>query len=189
MTAWSYRHLHNYPASFAVDRNVHFNAFASWLGETYPWLALDLHYPRLVSRIIIIEKDNTSLNIETFLSRPEGRRVVHLQQSLWRVPGTFQQVHSLHHLLLAVPGGEIRQPAEQGQVQQVIPPSGSLLSWTEVVLDAVPLTLPSGSEKVLNILTRNPVTQCPGSHPFAFRNGSKCCETNLREGFIKHTEV
>ena len=64
MTAWSYKHLHNYPASFAVDRNVHFNAFSSWPGETYPWLALDLHYPRLVSRIIIIENDNTSLNIE-----------------------------------------------------------------------------------------------------------------------------
>ena len=59
-------------------------------------------------------------------------------------------------------------------------PSGASLYWAEVVLDGTPLTLPADDQAVVNIWTRNPVAHCPASHPFAFKNGSKCCQTNLR---------
>ena len=65
VTAWSFKKSFYNPADFAIDRNIHFNSFSSSHGETFPWLALDLHFPRLVSRVIIISsRDNVTQNIE-----------------------------------------------------------------------------------------------------------------------------
>ena len=60
-----------------------------------------------------------------------------------------------------------------------------------MVLDSTVLTLPAEDLGVVRIWTRNPLTHCPPSHPFAFKNGSKCCQTNLRRSisFLSRPDV
>lgn len=130
--------------------------------------------------------------LQTFLSWSEQWRAVQFQHRVRSGGGTRPQDCPLHHQLLRTSGGQIRHPADQTEVSPsltdtspshpspLILRSGSSLSWAEVVLEETAVTLPAEDRAVVAIWTRNPVTHCPASHPFAFKNGSRCCETNLR---------
>ena len=54
--------------------------------------------------------------------------------------------------------------------------SGTKMNWTEVFFTSEPVAIGSNKRK---IETKNINGQCPSSHPFAFNNGTKCCQTHL----------